>query len=200
MAIFLVRHGETNGNRDRIVQNADTPLSDLGNQQARQLIRAFSDKPVQRILCSDYLRTQQTAQPLQQQQSCALLLSPLLRERNFGDLRGQHYKDIEADFFAVDYAPPNGETHEVFKQRLDLAWRFVLQQAKQTPGDMVVMTHGLVLRQWVQNRFILPGDVQPLSDFHNTSVTELDDKDQQTIIRLCDIQHLDELSGIGAAV
>ena len=30
MSIFLIRHGETAGNRDRIIQVPETPLSDRG--------------------------------------------------------------------------------------------------------------------------------------------------------------------------
>ena len=37
MSIYLIRHGQTNGNRDRILQTPDTPLSELGRQQAQQL-------------------------------------------------------------------------------------------------------------------------------------------------------------------
>ena len=50
---------------------------------------------------------------------------PLLRERNFGDIRGTSYADLGFDMFAPDYAPPNGETWEVFHARVDRAWEVV---------------------------------------------------------------------------
>ena len=37
MAILLIRHGETPGNRDRIIQFPHTPLSERGLEQAARL-------------------------------------------------------------------------------------------------------------------------------------------------------------------
>jgi 2,3-bisphosphoglycerate-dependent phosphoglycerate mutase len=35
MKLYCVRHGESVGNRDRVHQGPDTPLSDIGEDQAR---------------------------------------------------------------------------------------------------------------------------------------------------------------------
>ena len=51
-----------------------------------------------------------------------LTFDPLLHERNFGDIRGTPYASLGFDMFAPDYAPPNGETWEVFHTRVDRAW------------------------------------------------------------------------------
>jgi broad specificity phosphatase PhoE len=104
----------------------DTPLSELGHQQAKQLAQRFQNIPIAKIICSDYIRTQQTAAPLQTLHQSSLSLQPLLRERSFGDLRGKAYDDINADFFAEGYTPPNGETHQQFIERVNLAWELVL--------------------------------------------------------------------------
>ena len=37
MSLLLIRHGETAFNRDRVMQPADTPLSEQGVAQARHL-------------------------------------------------------------------------------------------------------------------------------------------------------------------
>jgi len=205
MSIYLIRHGQTNGNRDRIVQMPDTPLSELGHQQAKQLVQRFENIPIAKIICSDYLRTQQTAAPLHALNKSALnpsifSLQPLLRERSFGDLRGKAYDDIDADFFADGYSPPNGETHQQFVERVNLAWEFVLSTYQNTVGSIIVMTHGLVLRELIKQHLIADDCMLSLSDFQNTCITEVDGTDKKTVLRLCDADHLDKGTMIGAAV
>ena len=200
MSIYLIRHGQTNGNRDRIVQTPDTPLSELGHRQAEQLAQRFQNIPVAKIICSDYLRTQQTAAPLRKVKQSEFSLQPLLRERSFGDLRGKAYDDIDADFFAQGYAPPNGETHPQFVERVNLAWKAILASYQNTQGNLIVMTHGLVLRELISQHLIINNGISPMSDFQNTCITEVNGADKKTILRLCDAQHLDDKSALGAIV
>lgn len=200
MSIYLIRHGQTNGNRDRIVQTPDTPLSELGQQQAQQLAQRFRHIPIANIICSDYVRTQQTAAPLCAIQPAEFSLQPLLRERNFGDLRGRAYDDIDADFFDEGYAPPNGETHQQFVERVNLAWQSVLARYQNTQGSIVIMTHGLVLRELIKQHLVVDDGMSPMSDFQNTCVTEVNATDKKSVLRLCDASHLFEGNTIGAAV
>jgi probable phosphoglycerate mutase len=201
MSIYLIRHGQTNGNRDRIVQTPDTPLSELGQQQAKQLAQTFQNISVEKIICSDYIRTQQTAAPLRAIKQATFSLQPLLRERSFGDLRGRPYEEIDADFFAESFAPPNGEIHQQFIERVHLAWEFVLTTYQNMQGSLIVMTHGLVLRELIKQHLIVDDTILPLSDFQNTCITEVNGTDKKTVLRLCDAQHLlDKSSVAGAAV
>jgi broad specificity phosphatase PhoE len=200
MSIYLIRHGQTNGNRDRILQKPDTPLSKLGHIQAQQLAQRFENISVGNIICSDYTRTQQTAEPLRALKQATFTLQPLLRERSFGDLRGKAYDDIDADFFDEGYAPPNGETHVQFVARVKLAWDAILSSYQNTQGSLIVMTHGLVLRELIKQHLIINDGTPSMSDFQNTCITEVNSKDQKTVLSLCDAQHLDKGSVIGAAV
>jgi broad specificity phosphatase PhoE len=178
----------------------DTPLSELGLQQARQLAQRFKTIPVASIICSDYLRTQQTVAPLQKIKQSEFSLQPLLRERSFGDLRGKAYDDINANFFDEDYAPPNGETHQQFVERVNLAWKYVLTAYENSAGSLIVMTHGLVLRELIKQCLFVGDGISPLSDFQNTCVTEVSGTDRKTVLRMCDADHLDEVFIHGAAV
>lgn len=200
MSIYLIRHGQTNSNRDRIVQTPDTSLSELGHQQAKQLAQRFLNTPIANIICSDYLRTQQTAAPLRLLNQPTFSLQPLLRERSFGDLRGKAYDDIDADLFAPAYAPPNGETHQQFVERINLAWELVLTTYHNTTGNLIVMTHGLVLRALIKQHLIVDTCMSPLSDFQNTCITEVNGTDKKTILRLCDADHLNKGDAQGTAV
>ena len=200
MSIYLIRHGQTNGNRDRILQTPDTPLSDLGHRQAKQLAQTFQNISIENIICSDYMRTQQTAAPLRAIKQPTFSLQPLLRERSFGDLRGRPYGEINADFFAESYAPPNGETHQQFIERVNHAWECVLTTHQNMQGSLIVMTHGLVLREIIKQHLTVDEAISPLSDFQNTCITEVNATDKKTVLRLCDAQHLDKTSLRGAVV
>lgn len=189
MSLFLIRHGETDSNRDRILQTPDTPLSELGQQQAQHLIAAFQSCRLSKILCSDYLRTRQTAAPLSAAHECPIHYNELLRERSFGDLRGRHYDHVPTDIFADHFSPPNGETYQSFKNRTRSAWQFVCEQMDNSSGPIAVITHGLVLREWVSNHLQMEDYMTEQATYLNTCVTEVD-RSLSKIVRLCDVSHL----------
>jgi broad specificity phosphatase PhoE len=146
MSIFLIRHGETLGNASRTVQLPDNPLSPRGAVQAARLARRLESEGIAAIISSDYARAVATADELQRTTGAPTRHSSLLRERNFGDLRGTPYARLDFDMFAPGYAPPNGETWDVFHARVDRAWALVQEVAAVTPGHLAVVTHGLVCR------------------------------------------------------
>ena len=191
MPLYLIRHGETDDNHNKIVQLPTSPLSALGREQVSLLAKRFAGIAVSKIITSDYLRAQQTAQALAQMQDCGIIVSDLLRERNFGDIRGLSYDEIDDDFHGPDYIPVNGESYVQFTQRTAQAWQFVLQQCELYQDNIVVVSHGLVLRNWLKDQRRAPTESQLAhAHFANTSVIEVDATDRKTIIALCDVSHL----------
>jgi 2,3-bisphosphoglycerate-dependent phosphoglycerate mutase len=164
----LVRHGETLGNAARVVQRPDVPLNDRGVRQAALLAERLLALGFAHVLCSDLPRARMTADPLRGH--ATVEDTPLLQERNFGDLRGTPYAELTVDMFAPDYVPPNGESAEVFDRRVARAFELVVERRRALPGALVVVTHGLVCAAIVQNhcRAALP-DL-----FDNTGITLLE--------------------------
>jgi broad specificity phosphatase PhoE len=171
MAIYLIRHGETPGNAGRVVQTADTPLSERGLLQARRLAGRLERTSIARVLASDLTRAAMTAEPLREVLDAPLTLEPLLQERNFGELRGTAYAELEVDIFAAGFAPPGGETWESFDSRVDQAWRRVTAVARDTKGHLAVVTHGLVCFSLATRHLALPPEAEPRLGFANTSLT-----------------------------
>jgi len=172
MTILIVRHGETDGNARRVLQRPDVPLNDRGMRQAEQLAQRLSAHGFVHILCSDLLRARMTAAPLAARSRMAIEESPLLQERNFGDLRGMHYPTLPEDPFAADFAPPNGEDWPTFHARVAEAFAFIVSRRRSVNGTLVVVTHGLVCRAIVERHAWLDGVAAP-ERFDNTSVTVL---------------------------
>jgi len=190
MSILLIRHGETAENRQQIVQGENVPLSDIGRQQAGLLADKLAERHIGRILSSDLPRAQQTANQLALKNPALLTLTPILRERSFGDLRGQSYSKIGMDFFAEDYLPPNGESWAVFNERVAQAWQQILALAAETQGSLAVVTHGLVCRAIVANHLRLP-EGMPLPDkWRNTSLSEFSKTAPHTVHMLNNADHL----------
>jgi len=174
MSIILVRHGETPSNRDRIMQVESTPLSELGSTQAERLASRLSARGVAQILCSDLLRARMTAAPLARLTGAELTLTPLLRERDFGELRGRPYAQLACDPFAPDYVPPGGESWEAFHARVADAFTLVCAARRALTGNLVVITHGLVLEALIEHHLSWPAELGPRPvRFANTGVTEL---------------------------
>jgi len=171
MTILLVRHGETDGNAARVLQRPDVPLNDRGLRQAEQLARRLSALGFARILCSDLLRARMTAAPLAARSGIAIEQSPLLQERNFGDLRGLPYAELTENPFGPDVRPPNGEDWPTFHARVADAFAFIVSRRRSANGTLVVVTHGLVCRALVERHALLSEGAAVPERFDNASIT-----------------------------
>ena len=193
MEIWLVRHGETALNAARILQPADTPLSAHGLRQAEALAERLASEKFAGILSSDLPRAHQTAQAISARTGHALHTTSLLHERCFGDWRGQPYDSLSTDPLAMSEAPPGGESTAQFAERCREAFALVLQRQAQVGGPLVVVTHGLVIRQMLA---ALPASLQSegkieLPRMGNTSLTILDAAPPHAVRLLNCVRHLD---------
>jgi 2,3-bisphosphoglycerate-dependent phosphoglycerate mutase len=173
MTILIVRHGETEGNAARILQRPDMPLNERGMREAEQLARRLFAHGFVHILCSDLLRARMTAVPLAACSGIAIEESPLLQERNFGDLRGMPYAELTEDPFGLDFVPPNGEDWPIFHARVAEAFALIVSRRRAVNGTLVVVTHGLVCRALVERHAMVPEGISLPAVFDNTSVTGL---------------------------
>jgi probable phosphoglycerate mutase len=173
MTILIVRHGETDGNAARILQRPDVPLNERGKRQAEQLAQRLFARGFACIVCSDLLRARMTAAPLAARSGIAVEESPLLQERNFGDLRGVPYAELAEDPFGPQFAPPNGEDWPTFHARVADAFAFIVNRRRRVNGTLVVVTHGFVCRALVERHALLPEGVVVPERFDNTSMTVL---------------------------
>jgi probable phosphoglycerate mutase len=190
MTILLVRHGETDGNAARILQRADVPLNERGMRQAELLAARLSGHGLALIVCSDLLRARMTAAPLAARSGIAIEESPLLQERNFGDLRGMPYAELTEDPFGPDFLPPNGEDWPAFHARVADAFVFIVSRRRSANGTLVVVTHGFVCRALVERHALLPAGVVAPERFDNASMTVLHEDAPHRVSLLNCTRHL----------
>jgi broad specificity phosphatase PhoE len=196
VSIFLIRHGETLGNASRTVQLPDNPLSPRGIAQAERLARHLEREGIAAIVSSDLARAAQTAERVARAIGLPILHHGLLQERNFGDLRGTPHAELGLDMFAPGYAPPNGETWEVFHARVDRAWALIQERAGIAGGHLAVVTHGLVCRSLAERHLVLPEGATAPERWENTGLTLIDHPAPWRVRLLNSIAHLDGLAEV----
>jgi 2,3-bisphosphoglycerate-dependent phosphoglycerate mutase len=197
--ILLARHGETPSNAARVVQTPETPLSPLGVRQAEQLAARLASLSVARILSSDLSRALQTAERVKALTGVELALDPLLQERNFGDVRGTPYSELGFDLFSPDFDPPGGESWEEFHKRVDSAWARMRDVAAATPGNLAVVTHGLVCYSLALRHLQLPFGVQLDLRVPNTALALIDPAPPFRVSLWASTEHLDASADEGAS-
>ena len=171
MTIILVRHGETLLNVGRTLQPANTPLAPNGHAQAAAVAQRLAALRPAAILSSDLPRALQTAQAIAAATGLPIETTPLLHERNFGDLRGRPYDTLGFDPLTMDDAPLNGESAALFHARAAQAFALAVARRAAQGGPLIVVTHGLLIRSLLA-RVVNAAEVDGVPHrLGNTSVT-----------------------------
>jgi probable phosphoglycerate mutase len=180
------------------VQLPDAALSPRGVAQAERLARRLASIGIARIVASDLARATMTAEHLRRATGAPLELDPLLQERNFGEIRGTPYARLDFDPFAPDYAPPGGESWEIFHARVDRAWDVIRAWAAATDGRLAVVTHGLVCRSLAARHVVLAAGCVVPERWENASLTIIDGSAPWRVRLLNCVAHLDGLPADGS--
>ena len=191
MSLFLIRHAETALNAARVLQLPDTPLSAHGLRQADALARRLAAQGLAAIVSSDLPRARATAEAVAAAAGLSVIASPLLRERNFGELRGRPYDELGFDPLTMDTAPPGGESAAAFAQRVADAFAMLVALRATLPGPLAVVTHGLVIRAILAAHGVLPAGTELPRRIGNTSATILSELPPHRVLRLDCTAHLD---------
>lgn len=94
--LWLVRHGESRGNLEQRIQGwDDSPLTDLGREQARLAAeRLQQEASISAVVSSPLRRAAETAKIIGQTLGVAVRFDERLNEYNFGPLNGMTREDI----------------------------------------------------------------------------------------------------------
>ncbi|MBC2577359.1 histidine phosphatase family protein [Peptostreptococcus russellii] len=126
---YLVRHGQTVWNTLGQTQgHGNSPLTELGIQQAKDLAEALKEYPIDIIYCSDLGRAVETAEIIGKELNIEIHPTESLREMGFGVWEGMPLREIEKIYpesFKMWRNEPEkvqiegGETLDMIKQRQD---------------------------------------------------------------------------------
>lgn len=143
--LYLVRHGETDWNRQRRIQGrTDIPLNDTGREQARMTGLRLAARSWDGLLASPLSRATETAAII----GAHLGLGdpepvPALVERDYGEAEGMDWLEVERRY-------PTGTTVPGRETRADVASRVVpalIEIASARPAAaLIVVSHGGAIR------------------------------------------------------
>lgn len=150
MKLYLVRHGQSETNRDLQFSGwAQVSLTEQGIADARRAGAYLKGRHFDRIYSSDLIRTVQTAHIALP--GCEPVQLRILRENSVGSLQGKVKTECEAQFgkqFWVtptgsDYTAFGGESHDILRDHA----RAFLKMLEEDPCEQVVaFTHEGILR------------------------------------------------------
>ncbi|MFB4165814.1 histidine phosphatase family protein [Alteribacillus sp. JSM 102045] len=99
MEIYLIRHGESEGNRAAKLQGCeDFALTLKGKRQAMKLGEYLSEVELDYLYSSDLARSYETAKAIEKHQSVQIKASKDFREINLGPLQGKTREQIYEEY------------------------------------------------------------------------------------------------------
>lgn len=153
--LALVRHGETDWNKQRRIQGrTDIPLNDTGRQQAAstgELLAHPESGPWGAVYASPLGRAIETAAIIAEQVGIAApLIEDGLWERSFGEAEGMTAAEIE-ERWPDRHGIPGAETLEELAVRAACAIESLyLEHEESHSGGAIVVAHGAMLRAGIE--------------------------------------------------
>lgn len=163
MYLYIMRHGETDWNRQGLLQGSwDIPLNEYGIWLAEQTRDGFlkDDITFDRIITSPYQRARKTAEILGGESGVPVTVSQKIREMSFGEFEGiwmneldtnPRYEPIRICFRdPVHYIPPKqGESFEEVFARIQSFLEEDILPLEDSCEHVLVVCHGAVLRAFI---------------------------------------------------
>lgn len=147
MQLYVVRHGQTDYNVNKVFQgHADIPLNEVGQKQAQETALKFQNIDIDMILVSPLQRTIQTAKPISQITGVPITIEKRLIERCFGDMEGHQNRDDWNIMMMLDYEKNyDRENIEPIQSLFKRIFSFLDEiTEKYKDKKVVLVTHGAV--------------------------------------------------------
>jgi alpha-ribazole phosphatase len=140
---WFIRHGESVAQVSTWPgDDPEVPLSPRGVEQARALAKGVSALPIERVLCSPFVRARETARHLLADSRHEPTFVSDLRERFAGEWSKIFHRDaaMQAQLAQWEFRPPNGESVR------DAALRGLRALAEhEREAHTLVVAHGRIL-------------------------------------------------------
>lgn len=147
--IYLLRHGMTASNKEgRYVGRLDVPLCEEGRQALTEMAENNKYPQADLFYCSPRTRCKQTLEIIYP--GVSPIIADGLAETDFGDFEGKTFEELKNDetyqkwcVGEAGFAPPNGESPEVFEKRCSDAFEEIVNSLLRSgKRSAVIMAHG----------------------------------------------------------
>src|SRR6266849_2890407 len=164
LRLYLIRHGEVEGAASgTLVGRTDTPLSERGLEQSRQLAKQLSAAQLCAIYSSDLQRARLTAETIGIHHRLKVQQSSAWREIDMGKWEGrtlaalhEEAPELVAQLFGdpASFEYPGGESFAAFTARVQRALDQLL--ITQGTGEVALVAHGGVCRAIIVSALGIP--------------------------------------------
>lgn len=200
LRLFILRHGETDYNKQRIVQGSgvDAPLNENGFLQAQKFFEKYKNIPFEAVYCSNLLRTYQTIKNFELLYE--IQKDPLINELSWGIIEGKSFEGDVAKIYwdanerwsrgDIEHKIPNGDSPLDIWSKVSTFLDFV---KKNHHSNVLICTHGRTLKILFSQLLGYGLQNQDIFIHHNTSLTILRYIDNEHFIveKLNDLSHLE---------
>ena len=176
MKFIFVRHGESQANRDKIIGTPETLLTENGIEQARKTGNELKDKGIKTIICSPFIRAQQTAETIAGELGIGVAHIKIienLHERRMGSLEGNP-RTHESEWYYLESQHDMERCEDVLK-RASQALEKINEVVRQQEGTVLVVGHavsGFYLLQLAASKTSIE-DFDPPSQMSNADFIEI---------------------------
>lgn len=156
MNIYLVRHGETESNKNNIHQNNQVKLTAKGLSEARLLGERIAKLKVDKILTSPVLRARDTAEIISDRSKISFEINDLLRElKKPSEIEGKAHnepvaieikKALRKNYHQANWHYSDEESFFDFKSRILVLIDQLLKSKSET---VLIVTHSAVIKMFV---------------------------------------------------
>ena len=173
--IYFVRHGETNGNVDKIMQgHMDIPLNQNGIQQAKEVGEILKNVNLEVIFSSPLSRALKTAQIINKYHGLDIVVDERIKEFYSGAVQGTKMKEwseqMRKDYF--DFPEKFGaETWQAFYDRVVSFFKEIQNSHK----TILIVSHSGVYRNIYRYLNNIKDFHFDLDEIKNASIVEIDE-------------------------
>lgn len=163
MIVYLIRHGETDLNRQKRLQGqTDIPLNEYGRHLAEITGQALAEVRFDSVFSSPLNRAVETAKMIVGNRNCGFYTDSRIQEISFGEYEGLCYgaegfnipdPDFLHFFNAPEWyaTPPKGENFKDIITRTGAFWRELTDSPEYEDKTILVSTHGCALKALLAN-------------------------------------------------
>ena len=143
--IYLVRHGETDWNKENKIQGKNNiPLNSTGIKQSNDVAKYLKDKNIGCIYSSPLERTEQTAEIIQKGLGGSVKIKTVrdLKEDNPSSIEGKEIKNMTPNTvveLVKNFKKKNGHLPKETEGMINKLNKTVLDICKETPCDNIVI-------------------------------------------------------------
>ncbi len=178
--LLLVRHGETQGNREKIAHGqTESPLNDAGKKQAQATAERLSSWKTKfhGIYCSPLSRAKDTAKAISEALNLPITVHAGLIESSLGDLEEATYKELldfgyaEQSIKNDNFNGHNGESPVAVADRLENS---ILEiRSLHENENLIIVSHGAAMAHLIARLTGSKPAFGPQFIMHNAAFTEL---------------------------